>query len=112
MGCHLPDDEIRDDMNTSSYVASLKRKVAASTEKTENKPRALSKKGKVQPAAVWCAKSVVALFRLRYNSHISFRYDSKNNNQKGLAFSMLASELSTDIRRTFTAKQVQEKVCM
>ncbi|CAK4679204.1 unnamed protein product [Aphanomyces euteiches] len=76
MGFHLPDDEVRDDMKNSSYVA----------------------------------KSVAALFRLRYNSHIPFRFNSKNNNQKGLAFSMLASELSTDIRRTFTAKQVQEKL--
>ncbi|CAK4949102.1 unnamed protein product [Aphanomyces euteiches] len=110
MGYHLPDDEVRDDMKNSSYVASLKRKVVASTEKTGDKPRALSKKGKVLPAAVWCTESVAALFRLRYNSHISFRFNSKNNNQKGLAFSMLASELCTDIRRTFTAKQVQEKL--
>ncbi|RHY13987.1 hypothetical protein DYB32_010882 [Aphanomyces invadans] len=36
-------------------------------------------------------------------------FDSKNNNQKKLAYASLAAELSVQMDRTFTSKQLQDK---
>ncbi|KAG9409266.1 hypothetical protein AC1031_019517 [Aphanomyces cochlioides] len=59
--------------------------------------------------AEWCDESVGHMFRLRYTSALSERFNTKNNNDKKVAFAMLAAELSTLMQRSFTAKQIQDK---
>ncbi|RHY64862.1 hypothetical protein DYB38_004731 [Aphanomyces astaci] len=61
-------------------------------------------------SASWCEESVARLFFLRYKTELANRFDSKNNNQKKEAYEMLASELSIDVNRVYSAKQVKDKV--
>ncbi|ETV78073.1 hypothetical protein H257_08282 [Aphanomyces astaci] len=60
-------------------------------------------------SASWCEESVARLFFLRYKTELANRFDSKNNNQKKEAYEMLASELSIDVNRVYSAKQVKDK---
>ncbi|ETV83530.1 hypothetical protein H257_04241 [Aphanomyces astaci] len=41
----------------------------------------------------WCDESVATLFRLRYDSHLAKRFESKKNTEKKTAYVMLAAEL-------------------
>ncbi|KAF0775929.1 hypothetical protein AaE_000371 [Aphanomyces astaci] len=41
----------------------------------------------------WCDESVATLFRLRYDSHLAKRFESKKNAEKKTAYVMLAAEL-------------------
>ena len=58
----------------------------------------------------WCDVRVAKLFELRYKSPLTPKFDSKNNSQKKLAYQLLASELSVTMHRTYTSKQIQDKV--
>ncbi|ETV78477.1 hypothetical protein H257_08000 [Aphanomyces astaci] len=58
---------------------------------------------------LWCDDSVEKMFMLRYTSALAPRFESKNNYGKGVAYVMLATELSVSMEREFTAKQVQDK---
>ncbi|RHY92669.1 hypothetical protein DYB31_012718, partial [Aphanomyces astaci] len=60
-------------------------------------------------SASWCEESVARLFFLRYKTELANRFDSKNNNQKKEAYEMLPSELSIDVNRIYSAKQVKDK---
>ncbi|KAG9406352.1 hypothetical protein AC1031_002671 [Aphanomyces cochlioides] len=66
-------------------------------------------KSKEEPPLFWCNASVGKLFELRYKSPLASLFDSKNNNQKKLAYASLAAELSIAMDRTFTSKQIQDK---
>ncbi|KAG9409261.1 hypothetical protein AC1031_019512 [Aphanomyces cochlioides] len=57
----------------------------------------------------WCNTSVGKLIELRYKSPLASLFDSKNNNQKKLAYASLAAELSVAMDRTVTSKQIQDK---
>ncbi|RHZ02104.1 hypothetical protein DYB31_013933, partial [Aphanomyces astaci] len=41
----------------------------------------------------WCDESVATLFRLRYDSHLAKRFESKKNTEKKTAYVMLAAKL-------------------
>ncbi|RHY10042.1 hypothetical protein DYB25_009329 [Aphanomyces astaci] len=58
----------------------------------------------------WGDESVAALFRLRYSSHLTTRFDSKNNAEKKTAYVMLATELSVVMESEYDVAQVQDKV--
>ncbi|RHY02899.1 hypothetical protein DYB25_011366 [Aphanomyces astaci] len=58
----------------------------------------------------WCDESVATLFRLRYDSHLAKRFESKNNAEKKTAYVMLAAELSVAMESDYTVAQVQDKV--
>ncbi|RLO05634.1 hypothetical protein DYB28_005046 [Aphanomyces astaci] len=58
----------------------------------------------------WCDESVATLFRLRYDSHLAKRFESKNNAEKKTAYVMLAAELSVAMKSDYTVAQVQDKV--
>ena len=60
--------------------------------------------------SLWCYESVSRLFALRYSEAFATRFNTKNNSDKKAAITLLASELSLDMKREFTAKQVQDKV--
>ncbi|KAG9399618.1 hypothetical protein AC1031_012005 [Aphanomyces cochlioides] len=66
-------------------------------------------KSKEEPPLFRCNASVGKLFELRYKSPLASLFDSKNNNQKKLAYASLAAELSIAMDRTFTSKQIQDK---
>ncbi|RHY98556.1 hypothetical protein DYB35_010960 [Aphanomyces astaci] len=57
----------------------------------------------------WCDESVATLFRLRYDSHLAKRFESKNNAEKKTAYVMLAAELSVAMESDYTVAQVQDK---
>ncbi|KAH9146712.1 hypothetical protein LEN26_004935 [Aphanomyces euteiches] len=59
--------------------------------------------------SLWCDESVSRLFSLRYSETFAARFNTKNNCDKRAATILLASELSLDMKREFTAKQVQDK---
>ncbi|KAG9398191.1 hypothetical protein AC1031_014790 [Aphanomyces cochlioides] len=70
---------------------------------------ARKKRSTKQESASWCDESVAMLFRLRYSSDITRRFKSKNNFDKKIAYSFLASELSARMKREFTVKHIQNK---
>ncbi|ETV81652.1 hypothetical protein H257_05279 [Aphanomyces astaci] len=57
----------------------------------------------------WCDESVATLFRLRYDSPLAKRFESKNNAEKKTAYVMLAAELSVAMESDYTVAQVQDK---
>ncbi|KAG9399279.1 hypothetical protein AC1031_012233 [Aphanomyces cochlioides] len=68
------------------------------------------RKASKQPRSIWSDESVHRLFELRFKSHISQRFMSKNNSGKRVAYVMLAAELSVDMQSEFTPKQAQDKL--
>ncbi|KAG9412324.1 hypothetical protein AC1031_015250 [Aphanomyces cochlioides] len=70
---------------------------------------ARKKRSTKQESASWCDESVAMLFRLRFSSDITRRFKSKNNFDKKIAYSFLASELSARMKREFTVKHIQNK---
>ncbi|KAG9406203.1 hypothetical protein AC1031_020407 [Aphanomyces cochlioides] len=88
--------------------APISEELADSTDaygESTSKPR-----GEESSQAVWCDISVALMFKLRYKSPLSLRFQTRNNNDKGLAYGLLASELSVDMRRVFTQRQVKDKL--
>ncbi|KAH9097042.1 hypothetical protein Ae201684P_011771 [Aphanomyces euteiches] len=70
--------------------------------------KAKTKRPRKASPSMWCDASVAKLFSLRYNSHISDRFNCKNNAEKRVAYLMLASELSVAMEREFTVGQIQD----
>ncbi|ETV73522.1 hypothetical protein H257_11646 [Aphanomyces astaci] len=63
----------------------------------------------VKRSVRWDDESVAELFRLRYKSHLTTRFDSKNNAVKKIVYVMLASEISVAMEWDLSAAQVQDK---
>ncbi|KAH9081315.1 hypothetical protein LEN26_021381 [Aphanomyces euteiches] len=74
------------------------------------KPRGRPKKDPSLPSAVWDDESVALLFKLRYKSELTSRFESKNNYDKKMAYILLASAMTIALKRSFDSKQVQDKL--